>query len=69
LGVVEASSTPLSGIIENVSFIGARQRMIVSGAPGKFLSVNVPNTIKAQTGERIGLLISPDVIRLLQPEN
>jgi putative spermidine/putrescine transport system ATP-binding protein len=43
--------------------------MIVSGAPGKFLSVNVPNTIKAQTGERIGLLISPDVIGLLQPEN
>src|ERR1700726_1282461 len=65
IGVVEASSAPLSGVIESVSFIGDRQPMVVSGASGKFLTVDAPNTIEAKAGERIGLLISPDAIRLL----
>jgi putative spermidine/putrescine transport system ATP-binding protein len=67
--VVEAVGAPLCGIIESVSFIGDRQRMIVSGASDKFLTVDAPNTIKAQAGERIGLSIAPDAIRLLPPKN
>ena len=66
--VVEAGSAPLSGIIDSVSFIGDRQRMVVSGASGKPLTVDAPNTIKAQAGERVGLSIAPDAIRLLPPE-
>jgi putative spermidine/putrescine transport system ATP-binding protein len=69
IGVVKAASAPLSGIIDSVSFIGDRQRMVVSGASGKFLTVDAPNTINAKAGERIGLLISPDAIRLLPREN
>jgi putative spermidine/putrescine transport system ATP-binding protein len=69
IGVVEAASAPLSGIIDTVSFIGDRQRMVVGGASDKFLTVDAPSTIKAKAGERIGLLISPDAIRLLPPEN
>ena len=69
IGVVEAASAPLSGIIDSVSFIGDRQRVIVSGASGKSLTVDAPNTIKAQAGDRIGLLIAPDAVRLLPPEN
>jgi putative spermidine/putrescine transport system ATP-binding protein len=67
--VVEAGNAPLFGIIDSVSFIGDRQRMVVSGASDKFLTVDAPNTIKAQVGERIGLLIAPDAVRLLPLEN
>jgi putative spermidine/putrescine transport system ATP-binding protein len=67
--VVEAAGAPLSGTIDSVSFIGDRQRMIVSGASHKFLTVDAPNTVKAEAGERIGLLIAPDAIRLLPPED
>jgi putative spermidine/putrescine transport system ATP-binding protein len=67
--VVEPGSAPLSGTIDSVSFIGDRQRMVVSGASGKFLTVDAPNTITAKAGERIGLLIAPDAVRLLPPEN
>ncbi len=67
--VVEAGSAPLLGIIDSVSFIGDRQRMIVSAASDKLLTVDAPNTVRAQAGERIGLLIAPDAVRLLPPEN
>ena len=69
IGVVEVASAPLSGIIDSVSFIGDRQRVVVSGASGKSLTVDAPNTIKAQAGDRIGLLIAPDAVRLLPSEN
>ena len=49
--VVEAGSAPLSGTIDSVSFIGDRQRMVVSGASGKPLTVDAPNTVKAEAGE------------------
>ena len=67
--VVEAAGAQLSGIIDSISFIGDRQRMVVSGASGKFLTVDAPNNVRAQAGERVGLLIAPDAIRLLPPEN
>jgi putative spermidine/putrescine transport system ATP-binding protein len=68
IGIVEAAMAPLSGIIDSVSFIGDRRRMVISGASSKFLTVDAPNTIKARAGERIGLLIAPDAVRLLPPE-
>lgn len=67
--IVEPASAPLSGIIDSVSFIGDRQRIVVSGASAKLLTVDAPNTIKARAGERIGLLIAPDAVRLLPPGN
>ncbi len=67
--IVEPATAPLSGTIDSISFIGDRQRMVVSGASDKYLTVDAPNTIKAQAGERIGLLIAPDAVRLLPPEN
>jgi putative spermidine/putrescine transport system ATP-binding protein len=67
--VVEPAGAPLVGMIDSVSFIGDRQRMVVSGASDKLLTVDAPNTIKAQAGERIGLLIAPDAIRILPAGN
>jgi putative spermidine/putrescine transport system ATP-binding protein len=59
----------LSGTIDSVSFIGDRQRVIVSGASNKPLTVDAPNTIQARAGERVGLSIPPDAVRLLPPED
>jgi putative spermidine/putrescine transport system ATP-binding protein len=39
--------------------------MVVSGASHNLLTVDAPNTIKSQVGERVGLLIAPDAVRLL----
>jgi putative spermidine/putrescine transport system ATP-binding protein len=69
IGIVEAGSAPLSGTIDSVSFIGDRQRMIIGGASNKLLTVDAPNTIGAKAGERVGLLIAPDAVRLLPQEN
>jgi len=69
IGIVAAGSAPLSGTIDSVSFIGDRQRMIIGGASSKFITVDAPNTIKAKAGERVGLLIAPDAVRLLPPGN
>ena len=67
--VTEPGSAPLSGIIDSVSFIGDRQRLVVSGASNGLLTVDAPNTVQAKPGERIGLSIPPDAVRLLPPEN
>jgi putative spermidine/putrescine transport system ATP-binding protein len=63
--VMEVAAAPLSGTIDSISFIGDRQRLVVSGASDKFLTVDAPNTVKAGAGERIGLLIAPEAVRLL----
>jgi putative spermidine/putrescine transport system ATP-binding protein len=67
--VVDAGSASLSGTIDSVSFIGDRQRLVISGASNRLLTVDAPNTVQVRPGERIGLSISPDAVRLLPPEN
>jgi putative spermidine/putrescine transport system ATP-binding protein len=69
IGVVEAGSAPLSGIIDSISFNGDRQRLIVSGASDKPLTVEAPNTLHARAGDRIGLSIAPEAVRLLPQED
>ena len=69
IGIVGAGTTPLSGTIDSVSFTGDRQRIVVSGASHKSLTVDAPNTIKAEAGERIGLSIAAEAVRLLPPES
>ena len=66
--IVAADGSPLSGTIDSVSFIGDRQRFVISGASHKPLTVDAPNTIEARAGERVGLLIAPDAVRLLPSE-
>jgi putative spermidine/putrescine transport system ATP-binding protein len=67
--VTSAGTAPLSGTIDSVSFIGDRQRLVVSSASDRLLTVDAPNTLRARPGERIGLSISPDAVRLLPPES
>jgi putative spermidine/putrescine transport system ATP-binding protein len=67
--IVEAEGAALAGMIDSVSFIGDRQRIIVSGVSAKLLTVDAPNTVRARAGERVGLSIAPEAVRLLPPEN
>lgn len=67
--LVDAGAAPVSGTIESASFIGDRQRIVVSGVSNKPLTVDAPNTITAAVGERVGLTIAPEAVRLLPPEN
>ncbi|MBC7581208.1 MAG: ABC transporter ATP-binding protein [Tardiphaga sp.] len=67
--IVGPGETPLQGTIDSVSFIGDKQRMIVTGASHGPLVIDAPNTIVAGIGDRIGLAIAPEAIRLLPKEN
>jgi putative spermidine/putrescine transport system ATP-binding protein len=64
-----ADRAPLSGIIDSIAFNGEKQRLVVSGAADKPLTVDAPNTLRAQVGERVGLLIAPEAVRLLPSED
>jgi putative spermidine/putrescine transport system ATP-binding protein len=67
--LVEAGNAPLTGAIDSVAFNGGRQRLVISDASNKPLTVDAPNTVSAKPGERVGLSIAPDAIRLLPPED
>ena len=67
--IVEAGAAPLSGVIESVSFTGDRQRITVSGVSDKPLNVDAPNAVRVKPGERIGLLVAPESVRLLPLED
>ncbi len=63
--LVDVGAAPLKGTIESVAFNGDRQRLVVSGASDKLLTIDAPNTVQAKAGDKIGLSIAPDSIRLL----
>jgi putative spermidine/putrescine transport system ATP-binding protein len=67
--VVEAGGAPLSGTIDSVSFVGDRQRIVVSGVSSRQLAVDAPNTVQVRPGERVGLLVAPEAVRLLPLED
>jgi putative spermidine/putrescine transport system ATP-binding protein len=68
IGIVQVGNAPLSGVIDSISFIGDRQRMVLSGVSNRLLTVDAPNTIKTQIGERVGLLVASNAVRLLPLE-
>jgi putative spermidine/putrescine transport system ATP-binding protein len=63
--IVAAEGAGLSGRVESVSFVGDRQRLIVSGAASSAILVDVPNSLRVSAGDRVGLAIEPAAIRLL----
>ena len=65
IGVVAPDQAALCGRVDSVSFIGARQRLSVSGAVDKAVLVDAPNAIEIKAGDRIGLRIDPGAVRLL----
>jgi putative spermidine/putrescine transport system ATP-binding protein len=69
IGIVDVTGAALCGTIDSVSFIGDRQRMVVSGVSDKPLTADAPNTVEVKSGERVGLSIAPEAVRLLPPED
>jgi putative spermidine/putrescine transport system ATP-binding protein len=63
--VTDPAGAHLAGVIDQVSFVGDRQRLTVSGVSSKPIMVDAPNTLTVRRGERVGLSIAPEAIRLL----
>jgi putative spermidine/putrescine transport system ATP-binding protein len=67
--LVDAGAAALTGIVDSVSFNGDRQRLVVSNAAVKPLTIEASNTVQAKAGERVGLSIAPEAVRLLPLED
>lgn len=63
--VAAPGEASLSGSVESVSFVGDRQRLTVSGAAARTVTVDTANTVEIKIGERIGLVIDPRSIRVI----
>jgi putative spermidine/putrescine transport system ATP-binding protein len=66
--IVADGAASLRGVIDSVSFIGDRQRIVVSGASDKLITVDAPNTTTVAIGDHVGLAIAPEAVRLLPGE-
>ena len=63
--IVAADGAALAGRVDSVSFVGDRQRLLVSGAAATPIVVDVPNSLAIASGERVGLEVAPSAIRVL----
>ncbi|MFZ5739115.1 MAG: ABC transporter ATP-binding protein [Pseudomonadota bacterium] len=63
--VADPDTASLHGIVESVSFVGDRQRVVVSGAATGPLSIDAPNAAPIGIGDRVGLVVDAEAIRLL----
>jgi len=68
IDIVNADAASLAGTVETVRFAGDRMRITVREAAVNMLAVEVPNTIAVEAGDRIGLSVAPEAIRLLPAE-
>ncbi|QDM15637.1 ABC transporter ATP-binding protein [Tardiphaga sp. vice304] len=69
IGIIDAAEASLCGLVDSVSFIGDKQRLVVTGAADRPLTVDAPNTICVKNGDRVGLSIARDAVRLLPSED
>lgn len=51
--------------VDAVSFVGDRQRLIVTGAASRPLTIDVANSLGVKVGQCVGLTIEPRAVRLL----
>ncbi len=63
--IVAPDNATLKGRIEEVSFIGDRQRLSVSGAASGSIMVDASNLLSVKAGETVGLAVEASDIRLL----
>jgi len=68
IDIVNADAAPLAGTVETVRFAGDRLRITVREAAVNILAVEASNTIAVEAGDRIGLSVAPDAIRVLPTE-
>jgi putative spermidine/putrescine transport system ATP-binding protein len=63
--IVDPDGAKLIGVIDSVSFVGGRQRIVVSGVSDRLLNIDAPNDIHVRVGEMVGLSVVPDSVRRL----
>jgi putative spermidine/putrescine transport system ATP-binding protein len=63
--LVSLDSAGLCGHVETLSFIGDRQRAVISGVAAKPIIVDVPNSVTLKVGDRVALTVDPGAVRLL----
>jgi putative spermidine/putrescine transport system ATP-binding protein len=68
IGIIAAEGADLRGQVEAVSFVGDRQRMIVTGAAVRPLVIDAANSLDIKVGQRVGLEIESSAVRLLPGE-
>jgi putative spermidine/putrescine transport system ATP-binding protein len=66
--LVPVDGAELRGHVETLSFVGDRQRAVISGVAAKPIMVDVPNSVALKIGDRIGLTVDPSAVRLLPGE-
>jgi putative spermidine/putrescine transport system ATP-binding protein len=67
--IVASDGAAITGRIESISFVGDRQRLQVSGAADKLLTIDAPNHLPLKPGEPVGLHVDPKFVRLLPLES
>jgi len=68
IALVAPEGASLTGRLETASFVGDRLRLTVAGVSERPLSIDAPNTVSARPGDRVGLSIDPNAIRLFPGE-
>ncbi len=63
--LVAAAGAALAGEVESVSFVGDRLRVTVQGIAARALVVDAPNTAAVKPGDRVGLAVPPEAVRVL----
>jgi putative spermidine/putrescine transport system ATP-binding protein len=66
--IVREGDGSLQGVVNSISFIGNRQRVVISGASDNVLVLDAPNQTAVAIGDRVGLSIAPGAVRLLPKE-
>jgi putative spermidine/putrescine transport system ATP-binding protein len=65
INIIPVEHASLVGLVDSVSFLGDRQRVLISAAAAKVMTADVPNSIALAAGDRVGLAVEPAAIRLL----
>lgn len=55
-----------TGTVQAVSFLGDRQRVTIAGAAAELIVAEAPNRTRLTTGDRVGLAVAPQALRILQ---
>jgi putative spermidine/putrescine transport system ATP-binding protein len=65
INVVAPDGASLCGRVDSVSFVGDRQRVTITGVASKPILADLPNSVRIEPGEHVGLSVNPDAIRVL----
>jgi putative spermidine/putrescine transport system ATP-binding protein len=66
--IVAVDDAGLCGRVETLNFVGDRQKVAIAEVAAKPIVVDAPNSFALKVGDRVGLAIDPNAVRVL-PED